>query len=529
MPARREQVSLKSIPTSEEYLDKIFNDSAFRLLDSGIYCIKDVAGQIVPFVANDIQRMMYEDMHTFNAVLKSRQVGSTTFWSLFLLDCALFLPNHTIGVIAPKEKLADKIRIARMLFAYNRLPTIIKKGVFIEGNNKEMLRFSNGSVIDFGSGSLRGDTYQKLMITEFGPISADNPHDAHEIMTGAENAVHLGIGKKRAKHLIVYESTAKQFRGAFVEMARLGLSNSNLEKLNPLQPKLLFYSWNMDSKCATNDKLDPPLTEEEQKVIDYWADEGFTASVDQINFYFAKRRRLGAHNIFSEYPTFPQEALEAPAAGAIWARQIQEAKQGGRMIEGLYDPRKPVYTGWDLGIDDPTSIWFAQYTPRGKGEDDYIDFIDFVEDNDVGLYKFVDFLKTRAAHQRYAYKEHLFPHDLATREMVSGMSRRSLIIKAGLSPPPRIMSKTDEEDQLMIASEAFPRIRFDPVKCAKGIEHLRFHSRQYDRQYDDYAGKLRHDKHSHAASAFKTILLYMAKMKLPEYTPVSPTSTDIII
>jgi phage terminase large subunit len=60
--------------------------------------------------------------------------------------------------------------------------------------------------------------------------------------------------------------------------------------------------------------------------------------------------------------------------GAIYANELREVDQTGRICKVPYDRTKPVHTFWDLGYADQTSIWFAQV---------------------VGFeYRIIDFLKT---------------------------------------------------------------------------------------------------------------------------------------
>src|SRR3990167_4714298 len=65
-----------------------------------LYKIKDAEGKCVPFKLNWAQRNFSENLHYFNVVLKARQLGFSTFILIYMLDAALFEPNHSCGVIA---------------------------------------------------------------------------------------------------------------------------------------------------------------------------------------------------------------------------------------------------------------------------------------------------------------------------------------------------------------------------------------------------------------------------------------------
>ncbi len=60
---------------------------------------------------------------------------------------------------------------------------------------------------------------------------------------------------------------------------------------------------------------------------------------------------------------FAQEfecSFDAAVPGAYFARHIKSAERNGRICRVPWDPRLPVHTAWDLGIDDATTIWFCQ-------------------------------------------------------------------------------------------------------------------------------------------------------------------------
>ena len=48
--------------------------------------------------------------------------------------------------------------------------------------------------------------------------------------------------------------------------------------------------------------------------------------------------------------------------GAYFGKEIAQAEREGRIRDLHYDPELPVHTSWDLGIGDPTAIWFWQIT-----------------------------------------------------------------------------------------------------------------------------------------------------------------------
>src|SRR6185369_4425589 len=56
--------------------------------------------------------------------------------------------------------------------------------------------------------------------------------------------------------------------------------------------------------------------------------------------------------------------FDSAAPGSYFATLINDAEKAGRISKVPYDPSLQVWTSWDLGIDDYTSIWFFQQVGR---------------------------------------------------------------------------------------------------------------------------------------------------------------------
>ena len=50
--------------------------------------------------------------------------------------------------------------------------------------------------------------------------------------------------------------------------------------------------------------------------------------------------------------------------GAVYAKQMTKAREERRITVVPYDPSCEVFTAWDLGYGDATSIWWLQYVGR---------------------------------------------------------------------------------------------------------------------------------------------------------------------
>ena len=61
-----------------------------------------------------------------------------------------------------------------------------------------------------------------------------------------------------------------------------------------------------------------------------------------------------------EYAQEFECSFEASVRGAVYAKELAQARADERVRNVPYDPLLPVHTAWDLGVGDATAIWFAQ-------------------------------------------------------------------------------------------------------------------------------------------------------------------------
>lgn len=80
-------------------------------------------------------------------------------------------------------------------------------------------------------------------------------------------------------------------------------------------------------------------------------------------------------------------SFTAAVLGAYFGQEMKSVIKEGRITEIPIDPLSPVFTSWDLGVDDATAIWFWQEV----GDRNL--FIDYYEGVDAGLDHYADVLK----------------------------------------------------------------------------------------------------------------------------------------
>jgi len=186
----------------------------------------------------------------------------------------------------------------------------------------------------------------------------------------------------------------------------------------------------------------------------------------------------------------------APIAGAYYAENIQLAYKEGRVGRIIVEPRYPVDTFWDLGVNDTTAIWFIQ---RVGAE---VRIIDFYEQSGQGLPHYAKVLQEKG----YVYGEHWAPHDIKVREW-GGAGKRRIDTAATLGIDFNVVPDLGINDGIDAARAMFGKCWFEKDKCKDGINALKSYHKQYDEDRKCYLNKPYHDWSSNAADAFRYMAL----------------------
>lgn len=227
----------------------------------------------------------------------------------------------------------------------------------------------------------------------------------------------------------------------------------------------------------------------------YKASETGIVPQDELD---AARRLMTPEQYAQEF----EVSFDAAVIGAYYASLLHEADTQGRIRLLQHEPSLPVHTGWDLGIGDPTAIWFAQVV---NGE---VRIIDYYESSGVGLDHYV--AQLRAGHRAsWVYGLHFFPHDVAVKELGSGMSRQSVLRNFGIMPT--VIPASSVDDGISQVRFGLRRTWFNSERCGDGLKALR----QYRSEWDEKRQVLKptpcHDWTSHAADAARYLFIGLTK------------------
>ena len=177
--------------------------------------------------------------------------------------------------------------------------------------------------------------------------------------------------------------------------------------------------------------------------------------------------------------------------GAYYRKQIQEAREDGRITSVPYEPMLPVYTWWDLGVGDSTCIGFFQFVGLECR------MIDYFEASGEGLNFYINELRNKG----YTYAEHFAPHDIAVREFSTGKSRQEIARELGIDF--QIAPNLPIDDGINAVRLRFRSLWIDKDNCSGFVTAISQYQKEWNDKMGDYKDKPLHDWTSHAADMLR--------------------------
>ena len=192
------------------------------------------------------------------------------------------------------------------------------------------------------------------------------------------------------------------------------------------------------------------------------------------------------------------------ADGAIYKAEFEQIRKDNRICKVPHDPNLPVYTSWDLGILDSTAIWFFQI--YGKE----VRVIDYYEANNEPLAHYARILDEKTQSFGYRYEKHFAPHDIAARDLSSGVSREQTMATLGYRMTKG--ARLGVEDRIEATRQMLKNCWFDADKCKHGVKALQNYRREFNDKLDQFKATAVHDWASHGSDAFGEGALNINKM-----------------
>lgn len=175
--------------------------------------------------------------------------------------------------------------------------------------------------------------------------------------------------------------------------------------------------------------------------------------------------------------------------GAVYAKQITQAREDDRITLVPYDPSCEVFTAWDLGYGDATAIWWCQYVGRE------LRWLDYYENSGEQLDHYVQIVKGKP----YNYDTHYLPHD-GGHGNIRGESVSNQLFTMGLK---NIVLEREQDInagiELLRQTLAFSV--FDKDKTVEGVKALESYHYEWDDNRQSFKKSPLHDWSSNGADS----------------------------
>ena len=187
----------------------------------------------------------------------------------------------------------------------------------------------------------------------------------------------------------------------------------------------------------------------------------------------------------------------AANVGAVFGDLVEALEKQGRVVDFKHE-KDGVFTSWDLGLRDATSIWFWRLNAQGMP-----DVIDFYEANGKPLSHFLDVVDGRG----YSYFMHWLPHDARAGTLQTGVSTVEQFSARWGNEKIAITPELSIADGIQAARWLLQQPMRIHTRCEDGIESLRQYHYLWDDDKKVFGLKPEHDWSSNAADAFRYLAL----------------------
>jgi phage terminase large subunit len=346
---------------------------------------------------------------------------------------------------------------------------------------------------------------------------------AREIQRSIKQSVHqlLSDQIQAMGYGAFYEVLESEIRGVNGSQINFtGLANNTVESIKSFEG--VDICWVEEAQTVSKrswDILIPTIRKPESEI---WVT--FNPDLDSDNTYTRfvvspPENSVVAKINWSDNPWFPdvldQERLHSKANspdyaniwegecksavdGAIYADEIRDAQEQGRVTNVPYDPMLKVHVVMDLGWNDSMSIIMVQ-----KGVSD-LRVIGYIEDN----HRTLDSYSAQLKDLRYNWGHMYLPHDGQSKDFKYGISAEDIMRKQGWDI--RIVPKLDIESGIKLARMNFHKVYFDK-SANRLIDCLKHYRRNINNTTNEPTAPV-HDEYSHGADAFRYLCVSADKM-----------------
>ena len=194
-------------------------------------------------------------------------------------------------------------------------------------------------------------------------------------------------------------------------------------------------------------------------------------------------------------------SFELGIEGAYYTKYIDKARVDGRIGDVPWEPGLKVYTAWDIGCRDMTSIIFFQIC------NNVVRIIDCYEKNKEGIEHYVNVINSKD----YTYGKHIGPHDIRNMDFSTGITRWEKAKRLGLTFT--VADKIGLMDGIEAVRSLLPRVWFDQRNCASLIKALENYRQEFDSKKKVYKERPLHDVFSNFADSMRYLAVSLKKVR----------------
>lgn len=194
-------------------------------------------------------------------------------------------------------------------------------------------------------------------------------------------------------------------------------------------------------------------------------------------------------------------------SGAIYAEEMADAFEKGRIGRIPYESRLPVQVVFDLGWNDKMSIILMQ---KHISE---LRIIEYIEDS----HKTLDWYSAKLKEKNYNWGKVWLPHDGAHGDYKTGKSAQQIMQELGWQV--NIIPVAPVEAGIRLTRQTLPRCYFNQDSTQRLVECLRRYRRNLPTTTNE-PGSPVHDEYSHGADAMRYVATIAERVTNNDYQPL---------
>lgn len=195
--------------------------------------------------------------------------------------------------------------------------------------------------------------------------------------------------------------------------------------------------------------------------------------------------------------------FERGISGTFYGTYLDALKLKGQITYVPWEPGLLVYTSWDIGVNDPTTIIFFNVV----GDGSVVRIIDCYSNTNLGIDHYAKILQDKP----YKYGKHFAPHDIKVREWGGGaVTRYEKARQLGIDFT--LVDQVGIIDGIENVWTHFNKFWIDETKCRSLIDALENYRKEWDEAKRVYLPRpVKNNWANHYADALRYLCMSLHK------------------